>query len=107
MVKDFGYFLRRGDVKRQSPDRNLSVSALKGGLERLELSRELLAGSKPKYALENAYEAMREAADALLYLEGYKSFSHEVIFAGAIIGKIRRLLSDAGHGKSKTINSND
>ncbi len=76
-MKDFEYFLRKGDVKRQNPDKNLSKATFKEGAERLEFSRSLINKSKPKYILENAYEAMREAADAVLYLEGYKSFSHE------------------------------
>ena len=37
----------------------------------------MLQKFKPKYVLENAYEAMREAADSLLYHDGFKSFSHE------------------------------
>ena len=36
-----------------------------------------LQKAKPKYILENAYEAMREAADSVLYVDGFKSFSHE------------------------------
>src|SRR3989344_8769269 len=77
MVKDFEYFLSRGDVKKQKSDINLSKAAFKDRLDRLELSKSLLGREKSKYVLENAYEAMREASDSLLYLEGYKSFSHE------------------------------
>lgn len=77
MVKDFEFFLKKGDVKRQSPDKNLTYSAFKDSLERIEFAKQLLHKAKPKYVLENAYEAMREAADAVLYLRGFKSFSHE------------------------------
>lgn len=77
MVKDFEFFLKKGDVKKQSPDSNLSNATFKDSLERLEFSKNLLQKTKPKYVLENAYEAMREAADAVLYLDGFKSFSHE------------------------------
>ena len=76
-MKDFKFFLNKGEVKRQSPDANLSKAALKGGLERLDLSKNMLNKVKAKYVLENAYEAMREAADSILYKEGFKSFSHE------------------------------
>ncbi len=76
-MKDFEFFLKKGDVKKQSPDKNLSNATFKDSLERLELAKNLLQKAKPKYILENAYEAMREAADSILYREGYKSFSHE------------------------------
>lgn len=77
MVKDFEFFLSKGDVKRQSPNENLSKATFKDSLERLELSKNLLQKTRPKYVLENAYESMREAADSVLYKEGFKSFSHE------------------------------
>jgi uncharacterized protein (UPF0332 family) len=77
MVKEFEFFLGKGDVKKQSPDKNLSSAALKESIERLQLSKDLLNKFKAKYVLENAYEAMREAADSVLYGEGFKSFSHE------------------------------
>lgn len=76
-MKEFEFFLNKKDVKKQSPDENLSKATLKGSLERLELSKSLLNKVKAKYVLENAYEAMREAADSVLYVEGFKSFSHE------------------------------
>ena len=77
MVIDFDYFLNRGDVKRQSPDNNLSKSTLIESQDRIDFAKSLLKKAKPKYVLENAYDAMRQAADSLLYLDGFKSFSHE------------------------------
>lgn len=77
MVKEFEYFVNKWDVKKQNPNKNLSKAALKESLERLEFSKSLLNKAKSKYVLENAYESMREAADALLYADGFKSFSHE------------------------------
>ena len=77
MVKDFEFFLKKGDVKRQSPNKNLAYSTFRESLERISFAKQLLHQAKPKYVLENAYESMREAADAVLYLRGFKSFSHE------------------------------
>ena len=76
-MKDFEFFLKKGDVKKQSPNKNLAFSAFKDSLERIEFSKQLLHKAKQEYVLENAYEAMREAADSVLYLRGFKSFSHE------------------------------
>lgn len=77
MVKDFNFFITKGEVKKQSPDRNLATATFKDSEERLMLAKSLVAMAKAKYVLENAYESMREAADAVLYNEGFKSFSHE------------------------------
>lgn len=77
MVKNFEFFLRKGEVKKQSPNKNLAYSTFKDSLERIEFAKQLLHKSRQKYVLENAYESMREAADSLLYLKGFKSFSHE------------------------------
>lgn len=76
-MNEFEYFLRKGDVKKQSPDENLSKATFKDSLERLEFSKNLLQKVKSKYVLENAYESMREAADSILYRDGFKSFSHK------------------------------
>ena len=77
MVKEFDFFVKKGEVKRQSPDENLAKATFSDSQERLELSKSLQLTAKPKYVLENAYESMREAADSILYREGFKSFSHE------------------------------
>lgn len=77
MVKEFEFFLKKGDAKKQSPDKNLSKATFRESLERLQLAELLWNKVKAKYVLENAYESMREAADAILYQEGYKSYSHE------------------------------
>src|SRR3989338_9263480 len=77
-MKDFSFFLAEGSVKNQAPDRNLSESLIKSAQERLEDAKQSLKSErKPKFIYENAYEALREAADSILFLRGYKSFSHE------------------------------
>ena len=40
-MKEFAFFFRKGDVKKQSPDGNLSKATFKDRLERLELSKGL------------------------------------------------------------------
>lgn len=77
MVKDFTFYIEKGDVKKQQPDRNLSKATLNESQDRLQLASKLNNLAKPKYILENAYEAIREGADSILYNEGYKSYSHE------------------------------
>ena len=81
MVKEFDFFLNRGDVKKQRPDYNTARATFADGIDRLRFAKDLVNNAKSKYVLENAYEALREAADALLYTEGFKSYSHEASIA--------------------------
>lgn len=77
MVKDFEFYIITKSIKKQKPDINLSNATFKESVERLQTAKFMLNKVKPKYILENAYESMREAADALLYKDGFKSYSHE------------------------------
>ena len=90
-MKEFDFFLEKGDVKKQKPDRNTAKATLRECIDRLALAKNLLKNSKPKYVLENAYESMREAADAILYQEGFKSFSHE----GSIVYLLKKGFSES------------
>ena len=76
-MKEFNFFVSKGEVKKQSPDSNMAMATFKDSEERLILAKSLQSMTKAKYVLENAYEAMREAADSILFKEGFKSFSHE------------------------------
>ena|SRR3989304_3579377 len=77
-MKDFSIFLADGSVKKQQPDKNLSLDLSKDSLDRVEDAKlSLKTGRKPKFIYENVYESLREAADSILFLKGYKSFSHE------------------------------
>ncbi len=76
-MKEFAYFLATKDVKKQSSDVHLAKSTAKDSVDRLEMAQAILLTQKPKYVLENAYESTRELIDAILYAEGYKSYSHE------------------------------
>ena len=76
-MKDFDFFISKGEVKKQRPDNNLAMATFRDSVERLSLAKSLQTMAKAKYVLENAYESMREAADSILYSEGIKSYSHE------------------------------
>lgn len=73
---DFDYYLAKEIVKRKSRDTNLAKSLLNSARDRFKFAVGI-KGEKPRYALELAYEAVRELLDALLSLRGYKTWSHE------------------------------
>ena len=76
-MKEFLFFIKENSVKKQSPDINLAKATFKEGMDRLQMAKGILLTQKPKYSLENAYESIREIIDSVLFIEGYKSFSHE------------------------------
>ena len=77
-MKEFSHFIEKQEVKKQNPDNNLSQATFKASIERLHHAQKLAKEKdNPKYVLENAYEAMREASDSILYAEGDKSYSQE------------------------------
>jgi len=76
-MKDFDVFVQSGDVKKQLPDKNLSASLINDSIKRLEYAKSSLSEENSKYIYENVYESLREAADSILVLNGFKAFSHE------------------------------
>lgn len=77
-MKDFELFIQNGDVKKQASDKNLSDSLEADSIKRMEYTKSSkISEDDAKYIYENVYESLREAADAILILQGFKSFSHE------------------------------
>ncbi len=80
-MKPFSFFIMNKSVKRQASDTHLSDALVKEALDRISMAREIAASQKSKYVVENAYEAIRECIDSILFLRGYKSYSHEASIA--------------------------
>lgn len=80
-MKEFRFFIAKRIVKKQTPDIHLAKATSRESSERLEMAKSIRSSQKAKYVLENAYEAIREMIDAILFLEGYKSYSHEASVA--------------------------
>jgi len=77
-MKDFEMFAETDCVKKQPPDYNLANSLLDDSVKRMKYARlSKLTEENAKYIYENIYESLREAADAILAINGFKSFSHE------------------------------
>lgn len=80
-MKEFPYFVKINAVKRQSPDIHLAKATAIESRDRMQMAKSIFGVQKSKYVLENAYEAVRELIDSILFLEGYKSYSHEASVA--------------------------
>lgn len=77
-MKDFQFFIDKGDVRKQTKDTALAKSIIKDSFQRLNFVKShSINKDNSKYILENIYESLRELADAKLLIDGFKSYSHE------------------------------
>ena len=78
MINSFKYYLNSGYVKRKTPDSEEAKALLKKAKNRLEYteSREITVNTS-QFVLEDSYEAVRESAQALMSINGFKPYSHE------------------------------
>ncbi len=78
MESRFTNYVKAGKVKQMTPDPELGKALLVQSQERLQYVQEREVSEKnAKFALEDAYEAARESAQALMSVKGFKPYSHE------------------------------
>ena len=78
MINKFEYYLKIGKVKKKIPDSEEGKALLNQAKDRLEYIREKEINQKTaKFVFEDAYEAIREAAQSLMSIKGFKPYSHE------------------------------
>jgi hypothetical protein len=81
-MRNFDYFLSTDAVRKVLPDKSFAKALLQDAVMRLAFVKNSnLSEENAKYLLEDAYEALREAADAQLAISGFKSYSHEASIA--------------------------
>ena len=73
MVISFEIYLKNKRVNKVTLDKELAIGLKKDSEERFNDSLKM----KPKYKLENSYESIRGLIEALMALDGYKTYSHE------------------------------
>ncbi|MFH0837261.1 MAG: hypothetical protein V1870_03980 [Candidatus Aenigmatarchaeota archaeon] len=83
MIREFKYYLEENLVKKGNSDRNEAESLMKKADGRLDFSiktRKIDENTAP-YIFEDIYECLREAAQSLMALDGYKLYSHEALLS--------------------------
>lgn len=80
----FDEFLTQGKVSIRTPDAALTKGLLFDVKERIQ--QLSIAQLNAKFRFEQAYECVRELADAFLSRDGFKTYSHEA--ALAYLGKL-------------------
>lgn len=78
MILPFETYLKQGKVNRKTPDPEEAKSLSHRAAERLDyIGTKTLAERTAPFILEDAYEVMRESAQSLMALRGFKPYSHE------------------------------
>ena len=77
-MKNFGYYIQKGEVRKTTRDINLAESLVKRSKENGDYILKLkLTENGASIIFRNLYDCLRELIDAILILEGYKSYSHQ------------------------------
>lgn len=78
MIGSFEHYVKTGKVKKKTPDPEEARALLNQAQDRLDyIKGKEITEKTAKFVFEDAYEAVREAAQALMSKEGYKPYSHE------------------------------
>lgn len=82
MINSWKSYLSTGKIKKKTIDKEESAALFEKAKQRIAYSRDKeITRLKAQFVLEDAYEAMREAAQSLMSLSGYKPYSHEATIA--------------------------
>ncbi len=76
-MKDFDFYVKKKDVRKVSIDPALAKSLKNDSNERAKKLFSLDINNYEKIIFEGIYDCLREIADSILVLDGYKSYSHE------------------------------
>lgn len=67
---------------KEAPDASMAKALMKRALERLAyVKQQRVDKASASFVFEDAYEAVREASQALMAAKGFKPYSHEAVIA--------------------------
>ena len=82
MIERFQYYLDQNMVKGGSPDKEEAKSLMEKACKRLVyIKAQQISDSTAQFIFEDIYESVREGAQSLMAVKGYKPYSHEAIIS--------------------------
>lgn len=83
MIREFQFYLDNDMAKKSAPDKIESDALISKSEGRLNFSIKIrkIDENTSSYIFEDIYECMREAAQSLMSLKGYKPYSHEALIS--------------------------
>ncbi len=92
-MKPFNYYLNEGLVRRTRANSVLASALVsKAELRLKRISRSQIDEGESSIVFEDIYECIREAAQSLMEIKGYKPYSHEALISFL---KEEKLLSES------------
>ena len=81
MIFEFNYYLDKNLARKASPDKGEAESLMNKAEGRLRYAIKIreITGRTAPYIFEDIYECLQEAAQSLMSLKGYKSYSPEAL----------------------------
>jgi len=82
MIERFQFYLDQNLVKKASPDIEEARSLIEKSFQRMNfIKNQNIDETSATFIFEDVYECLRETAQSLMSLEGYKPYSHEAVIA--------------------------
>ena len=82
MINSFENYLKLGKAKRKTPDPEEAKALFKQSQDRIEYIQNKDINEKAaKFILQDSYESLRETAQSLMSIKGFKPYSHEATIA--------------------------
>ena len=82
MLNLFKDYLKQGQVKKKTPDPEEAKALFKQSQDRIEYIQNKDINEKAaKFILQDSYESLRETAQSLMSIKGFKPYSHEATIA--------------------------
>ena len=82
MIKPFEFFIKEGLVRKSSGNISMAKSFLEKAQIRVKrIDPKTIEENEASIVFEDIYESLREAAQALMEVKGYKPYSHEAVIS--------------------------
>ncbi|MBI3033439.1 hypothetical protein HYY69_08250 [Candidatus Woesearchaeota archaeon] len=80
MIKPFDYFVKENMVRKTISNTSMAKAFVEKATIRLNRIKEI-SEKESSIVFEDIYECLREAAQSLMELKGYKPYSHEALIS--------------------------
>ncbi len=82
MIKPFEYYMKENMVRKTVPNSSMAKSLLqKAEIRFKRIVASELEDKETSIVFEDVYECLREAAQSLMEIRGYKPYSHEALIS--------------------------
>lgn len=82
MIEKFQYYIDNDLVRKEFPNKSEAKSLIDKATARHKyVSSQMITAETSQFIFEDIYETIREAAQALMEMKGYKPYSHEAVIS--------------------------